>query len=223
MKLLEQLNHFLAQTKKYFNSIVRQCRNEFTVSDLHSDVWVIVLELSDERGRPIDLSDPDDQALVRKKLYWHRVKREEKHTRYAARLDAPINPHDEDSLTLGEVIATPLSQSPEHILLNREIDILSMSRLLSSYSQSTAYALTLRNFEPNLHRLAAYLCITRPTLKQHILRADQHKKRQDSLFDRIEKIAENFKPRAKVYLKAEVGDIENTESMSTQAQQLSLL
>lgn len=225
MNFIEHLNAFLAKTKKYLNFIVRECRNEFTVADLHNDVWVIVLEIADERGSPVDLSDAADQALVRSKLYWHRVKREEKHSRYAVRLDAPINPHESDSCTLGEVISAPLSQSPEHILLNRETDLLSLSRLLSSYSQSTAYTLTLRNFEPDLTRLADYLSIARCTLKLHIQWADQHKKRQDSLFDQIEKIAEDFYPHRKLYLKVGMGEFKGSDEnpVESQNRQLNLL
>lgn len=206
MSFIEQLAAFFVKTKKYFNFIARECRNEFTVADLHNDVWVIVFEIAAERGYPVDLACDMDQALVRNKLYWHRVKREEKHARYAERLDAPINRNDDDSLTLGEVIEAPLSQSPEQILLNRETDLLSLSRLLSSYSQATAYALTLQNFEPKLSRLAVYLDIARCTLKSRILIADQHKKRQDSLFDRIEKIPEDFCPKPIIYLKADEDD-----------------
>jgi hypothetical protein len=100
-----------------------------------------------------------------------------------------------ESDTLGERLSAPLSTDPLQYLMQVENDRSRLNHLLNSYSQATAYALTLFNFENDQERLSAYLAISRPLLVARIRYARNFVKIQNSLFDFVEKIAEDFEPK----------------------------
>lgn len=188
-------NLFLQQAKTYFRRIVRKTHNEFSIEDLHNDAWVMALELGDKRGVPIDFNNYDDQQYVMAALYRNKVTWTEKHSRFALRLDAPVMIGDDIADTWGERIPAPLSSDPIHYLLQKEIDDLQRNRLLNSYSQASAYTIVLLNFEHDQKRLSEYLAISRSVLTMRIRIAREIVRIQNSLFDFIEKIAEDFHPQ----------------------------
>jgi len=89
MFALELFHAFIADMKARFSRLAGATRKDKEVGDLHNDAMVFALEIGEQRGRPVDFSDPADRDLVMRHLHLENVKRGDWKMRYAARVDHP--------------------------------------------------------------------------------------------------------------------------------------
>lgn len=186
---------FLTKVKTSLRRIVAATRNEISVGDLHSDAWLVAHEIGEKRGRAIDFTDPADQDLIVGALHIRNVKRQEKHVRYAARIDAIDHDDDGEAHPRWENRLRAHATSDPLELLMLEQEMARQERAIaSSYSEYAAYGIVLYNFDDDRAKLCAYLLIAKETLARRMAAAEHQVRLQSSLFDHIERIERSFVP-----------------------------
>lgn len=191
--MIKLFQSFLTKMKAGFHRIAKATKNEKDVEDLHNDAYVIALDLGDRRGRPVDLSDPEDQDLVMRELYLENVKRADFRMRYAVRIDEEPE-GEEDGTKLVDRLPAAASSDPLVSLLAQESAVDVESKLAERYSQATAYAITFSNFKNDRQKVCAHLVISQGALAYRVAVAAHTVKVQPSMFDRIERIPPDFIP-----------------------------
>jgi hypothetical protein len=191
--MLKSFQSFLARMKASFTRISRSTRNEMAVEDLHNDAFVLALEIGDRRGRPIDFSDPADAELVMGALYVENVRRGDWKMRRAVRIDQ--EPEEEGS-TWADRLPARASSDPLIFLLAREAAIDVEALVTDSYSQASAYVITLWNFNQNRQKICAYLALSEAGFFRRLSSAADTIRVQSSMFDRLERIPADFFPLA---------------------------
>lgn len=192
--MIKLFQSFLASMKDRFQRIVKATKNEKEVEDLHNDAYVIALDIGDRRGRPVDLSDPEDQDLVMRELYLENVKRADFRMRYAVRIDEEPEGEGEGG-TMVERLPAAASSDPLVSLLARESAVDIEAKLAERYSQATAYAITFSNFKNDRQKVCAHLVISDWALYRRVTSAIHAVTVQPSMFDRIEHIPADFMPQ----------------------------
>jgi len=66
--------------------------------------------------------------------------------------------------------------------------------LAASYSQATAYVVTLRNFRFDVQRVRDHLVLSKAAFRLRISKAERAVRVQASVFDRVERIPSDFMP-----------------------------
>lgn len=193
MFVIELFQAFITDMKARFARLAGATRKEKEVSDLHNDAIVFALEIGEQRGRPVDFSDPTDRDLVMRHLYLENVKRGDWKMRYAARVDHPMG-GDEEGPTLGELLPAAASSDPLVSLLQSESAVDAEAMLASSYSQASAYIVTLRNFRFDVQRVRDHLVLSKAAFRQRLSKAESAVRVQASVFDRVERIPPDFMP-----------------------------
>lgn len=162
-----------------------------SVEDLQSESWLIADELSKKRGSGIDFSDPNDASLIMRAVNYRNVKRGDWHMRRSVRLDQ--NDSDDDhSISWSNLIPARDSSDPLISILERESGLDAENILRSSYSQATAYVSLFSTFDFDREEICKHLVVSNDTLLSRLRNAASIVRRQPSLFDRVERIAENF-------------------------------
>ena len=202
--MIKFFQSFLGLMRSRFQRIVRAAKYDMMVDDLHSDAWVIALDIGDRRGHPIDFSDPADQELVMAALYVEKVKRGDWKMRHAVRIDHAPDAN-EDGPTLAERLPAAASSDPFVSLLMNESAADVEAMLAASYSQASAYVVTFRNFRQDLERVRAHLVLSKSGFNRRLSFARRTVEAQPSVFDRIERVEPNFMPMpGKAYIAADV-------------------
>lgn len=173
--------------------IVRHSRGEVSLDDVKNEAWVMTEELA-IAGRPLDLSCPDDQDSMIRRLYSKFVKRLKTRIGMALRLDRNWDRNDGEAGTglAGTLVASEASDPSLALERREDPNPLELAQT-SSYSQATAYAICLSRW-PDFNSLAEYLGIEVGTLSDRIRRWRAWVRLQPSLFDGIEYIALDFIP-----------------------------
>lgn len=201
-QMIKLFQSFLTTMKAKFNRISKATKNEKEVEDLHNDAYVLALDIGDRRGRPVDLSDPEDQDLVMRELYLENVKRADFRMRYAVRIDE--EPEGEGpGISWVERLPAAASSDPLISLLAQESAVDVEAKLAERYSQATAYAITFGNFKNDRQKVCAHLVISDWALYRRVTSAIHTVKVQPSMFDRVERIPADFMPlQGKAYVAA---------------------
>lgn len=183
---------FRLKMKARFRSISRATRNQVSPEELESDSWLAADEIGKRRGKAIDFSDPADAELIMGAVHVRNVKRPEKNLQYASSIDEAYE--GETNVWLHHLQADEATD-PLVALLLRESTPNAESMLAASYSQAVAYVMTFVHFKNSRQDVCDYLVISDGTLTRRITSAATSVKIQPSLFDRIESIAETFRPK----------------------------
>ncbi len=184
---------FLKKMAVNFRSIAKAAKHEVTVDDLKQDAWLIAQELGEKRGREVDFSDPDDQALVMRRVNFRNVARGDWKLRKAVRIDRQPD-DDENSLRWADRLAASPASDPVTMLIMCESAQKLEELLANSFSQAVAYLAAFSNLKNDHRRICAHLAISGSTLNRRIKDAVAVFKRQPSLFDGIENIKDSFLP-----------------------------
>lgn len=185
---------FLRDRSKDLRRIARATKGDLDLDELMNEAWLMAMEIGARRESPIDFADLDDQEQVLTWLYVRLVKRGEKQSRYAVRLDEGFRDDGGEEIenTLLRLLAAPEASDPLVLLQTTEEQKTYLNLVRSSFSQATAYVLVLLKMGRN--ELADFLAIGRGTLASRIHRAANWFKFQPSMFDGIEFIDEDFMP-----------------------------
>lgn len=186
---------FIHRVKKTLRRIVGASKYEVTEDDLKQDAWIITHEIGQKRGRKIDLSDPADEELVIGRLYNQNVKRGDWKMRCSVRIDAGQVDDDGELICWSRDLAAAETADPAKYLEHKEKPTDEEILLSTSYSQAAAYVLVFFNFGNDRESIANYLAIAVGTLAGRLKFVRDIVKVQPSLFDRIEKISQDFMPK----------------------------
>jgi hypothetical protein len=192
-RLVDSFLAFIQKWKLNLQRIARATRYDVTVDDLQQDAFLLANEIGNRRGRPIDFSVPADQELVIRAVNLKNVKRGDWHLRKSVRID--YGDEGETPTSILERLAAQASSDPLIALLLKETALDAEAMLANSYSQATAYVMVLVRFNYRKEEVRAYLFISDSTLYKRVAFAADTVRVQPSLFDRIERITNDFMPR----------------------------
>ncbi|NHZ36563.1 hypothetical protein [Massilia rubra] len=181
---------FLIAMRSSFRRISYATKGEVTPEDLHSDAWLVAIKIEAKRGHAVDFSNPEDQDLLMRDLYWHAVRGRDFTLRHAARIDE-VRP---DAAPLADVLPGHPDEDPLMQLIRREESAAGDQRLIDSFSQAVAYIRTNENFRNDRPAICRHLAISTWVYDRRVSDASEIYSRQDSLFDRKTRIAKRFKP-----------------------------
>jgi hypothetical protein len=184
---------FLKKMASSFRRIAKATKHEVTEEDLKNDAWLLAHDIGKRRGQAINFSDPADQDMVIRFLHFKNVKRGDWKLRKAIRIDEESD-DDENMPSWSEKLAAHESSDPLISILFRESAFNAETMFSNSYSQAVAYVRTFEYFKNNRKATCAHLAIAENTLAKRVTFAAKTVRVQPSLFDRIEKIADNFLP-----------------------------
>lgn len=193
--LSEAYQAFLKIMKKGFRQIYKATNYEIPIEDLEQDAFLAAKDLERTKGRVIDFSNPADQELIMRAVHVRNVVRPEKHMQFADSIDTP---HEGEEGEIGVWEARLYAEEntdPLVALILREAAFDNAKKLADSYSQAVAYLMVLARFGYNKEAICSYLVISDGTLSRRVSFAADTFKVQNSLFDRIERITEDFMPR----------------------------
>lgn len=182
--MLTPYDHFLNTRRAKLRQIARATRGESTLADVEQSAWLLAYELGEQRGYALDLSNPEDQGFLVRRLYNRLVKYTERLVRHALRVDE--DPGEEEAgsgATIARLLAASSNSDPAVALLREETTKAAESAIVRSYSEAAAYLVLLRRFKWNVQALAEALWIVSGTLRQRIDRAIDVVNVQRSLFD----------------------------------------
>lgn len=202
--MIKAFQSFIAKMKVRFNRLAKSTRSEKEVEDLHNDAMVIALQIAHDRGRHVDLSDPDDEDLVMRELYLENMKRGDWKMRYAVRIDHQPD-WDEEGTSMLERLPAHASSDPLVSLLVNESAIDPDTLVRESYSQASAYMVTFGRLVDQ-KRICAHLLIPKKTLWRRVSSAVDAYKQQPSVFDGKERIPADFLPLPGKKYPAKIGD-----------------
>jgi hypothetical protein len=188
-------DEFLKKMKANFQRIARATQHEKTIEELQSDAWIAAHEMGEKRGREIDFSDPADQNLILGAVRVRNVWRSEKHMWYATSIDETSE--DEDGAAANpwaNRLQATEDSDPLISLLRHESAIDTKAMLADSYSQAAAYVMVFVRFKNDRQAVCTYLVVSDGTLARRVNVAADTVRVQPSLFDRIERIEEDFMP-----------------------------
>jgi len=176
-------------------SIARQTQGECTVDDLINDAWLLAFELQSDETQDHILSQSFQKTLL-SRLYNRFCKFFSKRLRRTAiSLDDTGDDDEEggksnwrESLTASEE-ADPFVQLCQKEEMQEQED-----RFKASYSEAAAYFLSQENLKSRKINIADHLALSWAWVRQKFKRARDWVQRQNSLFDGIEVIDENFIP-----------------------------
>lgn len=183
---------FLLKVRDRLSRIAYASKSDMTGTDLQADVWIAAYEIAERRGYEIDFANEDDQELVLAKVYSMARKQNDWRLRTSLSIDAEYD----GILSWAERLPEKIPTDPISVLLARELEAEQAAKLRASYSQAKAYFIFLARLDNDRHRLSAYLVISLATLQQRIARAMETALRQPSLFERHERIDDDFVPLA---------------------------
>jgi hypothetical protein len=180
---------FLRERAADFRRLAAATRGEMGPDDLAGEAYLMAVRLGERLGRDLVLSDLDDQEALIAALYVAHVRQGDWQHRMAARLYSEDD--DEDGYNPINYVAAPETSDPLAKLLLEEGE---QSALAESYSEAAAYAVMFSNFGNDSARLCAYLVIADRTLRLWVALAIAAVLKQPSIFDRIERIPDDFMP-----------------------------
>ncbi len=159
----DAFRRFAIQRKNDLQRIARATRGECQFDDVVSEAWIMAWSLQAREGRPLDLSNADDQRLLLSHLHQHLVHYTEKKVRHGVRLDhAPKgSQHEGDVHPLAHVLTSNDGRDALDELMEREAEAALESGLAAHGSLAAAYVSLLRRFGNNMSAVADYLRISR--------------------------------------------------------------
>lgn len=193
---LEAIARFFQHRLSELKRIASGSRGDFELSDVQNEAWLEAHKLGETRGFPVDFMDRADQNHLLARLYNRLVKYSDKTVRFAVKLDTDWD--REESTAYGAVLArfltAPVASDPQASLPDPHDSLKMSDAVQNSYSEAAAYVLLLMRFEWDARDLSGYLHIALNTLRLKLRVAGQKVSVQPSLFDRIEKVREDFEP-----------------------------
>lgn len=191
---LQRFEAFKLRCDRNLRRICREAGGEIDLDDLRVEAWIAAADIANKRGMAFDFADATDQDLLLRDLYIAHVKRGDHKFRYARRFEQEVE-NEQGSMSLKDCFPAPPESDPFLALLRDEEISARRELVQASYSEAAAYAVVFSNFENDGHRLSAYLAVASTTLMHRVGNAIRFVQQQSSLFDRIEKIPEDFAPR----------------------------
>jgi hypothetical protein len=187
---------FIKRVKKRLVRFARKTNNDVSASDLEASAWILASEIEARRGQEIDFSNPADEDYVLAALYTQEVNQGDWNLRNSVRFDQSTDNVDGDPMSWDNLLGTSEELDPQYILqaLQEAQNIPEIGAVDFSYSEFTAYVVSLRNFDDNRDKLCSHLEIARRTLRERFQNAEIVVREQNSLFDRIERISQAFIP-----------------------------
>lgn len=187
---------FLQSRRPDLRRIAAHTRGEHTMDDVIGEVWLTARQIGDKRGLDIDFAEPDDQELVLSWVYRQLVSWADKSVRFAVKLDRDWDTEDAEyaAHALARLLTAPEHFDPVMFLLAEEDRAAPLRLAQHSYSQASAWLILLHRFDWALDALASNLRLIDDTVRRRIVASGQHMRVQPSLFDRIQRIAEDFEP-----------------------------
>lgn len=202
---LEAVTQFFSSRARELKRIVNGAKADIELGDVQSEAWIEAKKLEKKRGFPFNFLDLGDQDHLLARLYLRLVKYADKTLRFAVRLDTDWDQEESTSFgaTLSRLLAAPLASDPQAMVPEPAQERLMADAVQHSYSQAAAYVLLLIRFEWDARELAVDLRIARDTLRCRLRRAGHAVSVQASLFDKVEKINQDFQatkwaPRSRV-------------------------
>lgn len=178
-------------------------RGDASLDDVKNEAWVMAEE-SALAGRPLDLTTSEGQDSLIRRLYGKFVKSLQTRIGNALRLDKDWDRADDaPGPTLADSIRAPETSNPLLALeLRQALTPLELA-CRRSYSQATAYAICLHHWH-DAKSLALYLCIGVDTVRCRIRYWGRWVEYQPSLFDGLEQIGLDFRPRRGVPVASDI-------------------
>lgn len=164
-------------------------QGEKDVGDLLSDAWLLSFKIAERQGRPFDFLNFQDQHLLIRWLNFEVNRRADLPFRFAERPDGC-----DEELSLWDVLAADSTADPLERLIANQDQSLADELRANSFSEFAAYCISWQNMGQAMVDLAQHLAITSDTLLNRFKRARTIMMRQDSLFDTVVQIPEDFVP-----------------------------
>ena len=193
---LEEFNALHTAISPDLLRIAYRTKGEYTFEDMRGEAW----EEADRMltsGIDDSISSPEFAKKIIKRLRTRLVKWSSKIVRHAIRIDADSDEDSDRFYWVDSAIASAESDPVVQLVEREETQALEQAqekRLKSSYSEVVAYFRLLENFNSDREAIAEHLGLSWHWIWRKIKRATDLERQQDSLFDRIRIIDENFVP-----------------------------
>jgi len=206
--MLDAFLAFIKRRQANFVGLARATRNQSSPDDLKQEAWIMALEIGERQQRQINFGDVQDEQLILGALNIKYVKRGTKSVRYALSIDQTVDGDDGEINPWANSLVAQETADPIISLMQLESALDEKTLLANSYSQAVAYVRIFVHFKNYRDQVCAHLCISGNTLRNRVHTAAQSVRVQASLFDGVERIADNFMPpRGRLYQSRAAGMI----------------
>lgn len=153
---------FIVKRNTDLKRISRRTRNEYELSDVIGEAWIMAHKLRDQKGVTINFLDKSFQDLLIRHLYQHLVRYTEKNVRYATRIDqaTPGSDREEEPHWLMRTLVSEDGQHPLTILLEQEHETRKPNETDIHHSLAGAYIQLLRIFDNRMRAVSNHLLIS---------------------------------------------------------------
>ena len=194
---LEEFHALCTVISPGLRHIASQTQGEYTFEDMKGEAWEEANKMLNS-GKYDSITSPEFKKVLLGRLKNRLVKWSSKIVRYALRFEYTDNDGDGDkNYWLDGVIASAESDPVAQLIEREEAQELKLAqenRLRSSYSEVVAYYRLLENFNSDSQAIEEHLGLSWNWIWYKIKRARDWEKQQNSLFDQIKIIGENFVP-----------------------------
>lgn len=186
---------FMKERIKDFRRISAWSKGEASVHELYSEAWLLADKIGKRQKREFDFTEPEDQDYILGALVNEYVKWGDPVRKYSRSLDREYEFDDgEHGDSLADRLSADETFDPLALLELRESLAQEDAALVFTYSQATAYVVALTQFDDDREKMCNWLAIADSTLSSRLRRAFAIVRRQSSLFDGVETVADDFMP-----------------------------